>query len=84
MAKRRRHKVGKGRKTSWSHPYHGVQHLLGTSKAYQLTVEDRGSSADASVLHRHSDHPFTPAAEKTFKTAAEARRWCEKRPEAKA
>ena len=50
----------------------------------QLTVEDHGTFAEAAVLHLHSARPFTPAAQKTFGTAEKARRWLEKRPEAKA
>ena len=68
---------------TWTKPYYGVQHLDGVSKAYQLTVTDHGSFSIGYVLHRHSDTPFTAVAEETFKTAAEARAWCERRPEVK-
>jgi len=66
----------------WSDPYHGVQHLLGTSEAYQLTVENYGRMSVASVLHLRSEAPFTSFDEASFATPEEARAWCEKRPEA--
>jgi hypothetical protein len=72
---------------TWSRPHHGVQHLSGNRaldgggglrRTHQITVEDRGSFSDVSVLHLTSAHPFTAVAEETFRGnghAERARAW---------
>lgn len=67
----------------WTKPYYGVPHLEGLKHGYQITIIENGSLIEATVLHRHSDKPFTPVAEKTFESVYDAKTWCEDRHEAK-
>jgi hypothetical protein len=65
---------------SWTRPWHGVQHLLGVPKPYQVSVTDYGSFADAIVINLHHN-PFTTGKEFAARDAVEARRWAEKQAE---
>lgn len=38
------------KRAKWTTPFHGVQHLDGLARGYQITVTDRESFADCSVF----------------------------------
>lgn len=61
---------------SWTTPYHGVQHLNGLKKGWQVTVVARCSFAEAYVLPPGT---FTTCDQRSFDTAAEACVWAERR-----
>lgn len=62
---------------SWTTPFHGISHLLGLPHTEQVSIEDHGEFVTAFRLSRLSSSPFTPVAEQTFATVAEAQAWGE-------
>jgi hypothetical protein len=44
---------------NWTTPYHGVQHLRGLPKRWQITVVDYATFAEVTVFDLYSDTPFT-------------------------
>jgi hypothetical protein len=59
---------------TWSPPFHGVQHLDGLKRGFQVTVEDRETWAVAYALEG-----LRTLAESDHDTVAQAREWGEER-----